>query len=1254
MKWIDSTNLNQWADSREAQALLPQLIRRLILAFHAPQSLTLPSGDAVWLPGYDGILETTESSLYVPAGKSVWECGCDSNPKSKANKDYAKRSKEPLDMIPSKTKYIFITPRIFKNKEEWVEEKKAEGIWEDVYAYDATDLECWVEQAPAVGAWLAKQLGVFTADITSADDIKDDWSCISTPSINIKIVLAGRARETAALTLWLNKDPSSQTVQAPTKREAVLFLIAVASQMPQEQTDEFFSRCVIASSPDAFRQLVLSKHPLILIPSFETDGSMFLRAAQAGHHVFIPLDPTNTANDSQLILSRLDRDGFVSCLKESGLSDEGADELNRETGRSLSVLERKISGMSAQPLWAQAPSIHQFIPILLAGRWAESSPKDTDVLAQISGTDYPSVQQLCTDLAAQPDAPVCNIGANWRLISPVDAWFAAASFITSHELDSFKQLVIDVLSERNPVLDLDEDKRFMASVYGKVPPYSKLLREGLCQTLTLVAVYGEGSLTCISTPQQWVDGIVRELLHEASTDRWFSLAHIIRFLAEASPLAFMDAVEHSLQSESLEIMSLFEDAGDMFTSGSHHVDILWALEMIAWEPEYLSRASLLLAKLARRDTGTRSANRPANSLLAIFLLWKPQTSSSFDQQKDVLEHLIAREPEIGWRLLLKLLPDHHSHTSPTHRSRWRELNTHEPIISRIDYYKHGIVILDMLLAHVELDGARWAELLNEAQTLPSEYSRALDQLDICLDKALTDRSALWAKIRGILHRHRTYRDADWVIHKVLLERLDSIYHRIAPEGVHENNYWLFTSGGPAFPDGNSFDDYDAHEKKRQAARLSAVEQIFMAGGIEAIIEFSQNVEVPSYVGGALASISLGQKDESTMFTSLLAENLTLRSLLDGYIRSKSFNNPEWTSKHCKQIQSENWSSEKTANFFLSLPQNTSTWNMLETLGEDADNSYWKIFNDRIHPKDVDAYPYAITKLLDAKRPAVTLNLIWMGAEKLSTKQITDILLALLENPPSEEERGRINSHEVTELFKTLSTRSDIEKDLHLQLEWAYLPILSSVGSQFDPVALCREMTSNPSFFAEVISYVYKSDNEEPIEALPPDDKKIMLADHGHDLLESWDITPGSINNDKDVDFEELLKWTLETRKLCREIGRLKVCDIQIGHVLSKTPQDKEATTWPPEYVCQLIDTIESEDITHGFEVQVYNNRGTTTRGMSEGGRQERALVEKYKNWSKQLATKYPRTAACLNSIADSYECDAKRQDQSSEWNSLEF
>ena len=65
MKFITSTHLKQWADTKESQSLLPELIRRLICAsVKRLDRLSFPSGDAVHIPGWDGIPGWTHGTAW--------------------------------------------------------------------------------------------------------------------------------------------------------------------------------------------------------------------------------------------------------------------------------------------------------------------------------------------------------------------------------------------------------------------------------------------------------------------------------------------------------------------------------------------------------------------------------------------------------------------------------------------------------------------------------------------------------------------------------------------------------------------------------------------------------------------------------------------------------------------------------------------------------------------------------------------------------------------------------------------------------------------------------------------------------------------------------------------------------------------------------------------------------------------------------------------------------------------------------------
>lgn len=56
-------------------------------------------------------------------------------------------------------------------------------------------------------------------------------------------------------------------------------------------------------------------------------------------------------------------------------------------------------------------------------------------------------------------------------------------------------------------------------------------------------------------------------------------------------------------------VSLFRQK-DSYWGGPEHSGLLWALELLAWSPHYLSRVAVQLAQLTRLDPGGKWTNRP--------------------------------------------------------------------------------------------------------------------------------------------------------------------------------------------------------------------------------------------------------------------------------------------------------------------------------------------------------------------------------------------------------------------------------------------------------------------------------------------------------------------------------------------------------------------------------------------------------------------------------------------------------------------
>src|SRR5205809_329141 len=94
MRLIETSHLKIWAASRQSESRFPYIVKSLICAAIQPANLRMPSGDAVWVPGYDGEVVNSEENRFVPIGLSVWELGTDSDFKGEATRDYRKRTED--------------------------------------------------------------------------------------------------------------------------------------------------------------------------------------------------------------------------------------------------------------------------------------------------------------------------------------------------------------------------------------------------------------------------------------------------------------------------------------------------------------------------------------------------------------------------------------------------------------------------------------------------------------------------------------------------------------------------------------------------------------------------------------------------------------------------------------------------------------------------------------------------------------------------------------------------------------------------------------------------------------------------------------------------------------------------------------------------------------------------------------------------------------------------------------------------------
>jgi hypothetical protein len=168
--------------------------------------------------------------------------------------------------------------------------------------------------------------------------------------------------------------------------------------------------------------------------------------------------------------------------------------------------------------------------------------------------------------------------------------------------------------------------------------------------------------------------------------------------------------------------------------------------------------------------------------------------------------------------------------------------------------------------------------------------------------------------------------------------------------------------------------------------------------------------------------------------------------------------------------------------------------------------------------------------------------------------------------------------------------------------------------------------------------MYKAEGENR-EATSEDRARSSLA---YEHLRSWHLVPGS-QIDGTIDAEAMNAWIDQARHLAASAGRGKIADEHIGNVLRYAPGDRDGL-WPPLIVREVIERLASPEFETGIVREVFNSRGTTRRGLAEGGRQEHELASRYFSYETSLGVDWPRTRALLHQIGASFEADAKRQD----------
>ena len=1254
---IKARNIAEWAtDDIGARSLLPVLLRKLVHSTGRDlRRVDFPGYDNAERKGWDGSIEAGAATPWIPRGTSRWEFGVSRNPRSKANNDYT----TGIGSASSDETFIFVTPQNWPGKTDWANGKQADARWGDVRAYDASDLEQWLEHAIPAQIWLAERLGRPTDGFETLDRFWKRWAEASDPPLTPAIFQPAIAGHRDMIGNWLAKDCERPlVVTADSSDEAIAFLSRMFR--PDEMVAGNEDLAVVFHSAPILRKLASSETPFIpVVHTEEAEAELSPIIYRRRHCIVVRL--RNTVDSKPDIdLRQLNRDVFDKALEDMGV-DGDRDRLARESGCSPTVLRRRLSRIPAirTPAWAtDSETARDLIPMALIGAWHIDSGADARILSTLAGKPSEEIERLIVRLRDYDDSPVWSVARYRGIVSKRDAIFAISNRIIEKDLTEFFQLAEHVLAEEDPALELPETRRWAAKIYGKVRDHSNALREGVRETLIMLSVHGNDLFRRrlgIDIEARVAD-LVRTLLTPLTIEKLLSHDGELPYYAEAAPDVFLNIIEEDLRRPQPAVFGLLTPVKNSPFSRLPRSGLLWALECLAWRN--LGRVSPILARLSSIEIHDNYMNKPIASLRAIYCFWLPQTVAPLGDRIRSLEVLVKEFPDIGWNICMAQLGSGPQMSTFNYRPRWRNDAPVTGYLPVTEQDRRAFVrkSLDLALDWPTHDHKTLGDLVEWIAELPDEdRARVWSLIDAWADSYPDDRDK--ADLRKRI-RQCARRGQQFGLTAEMTARARMTYERLEPNDPVSRYAWLFAESAWLYANsraeisaGEDEDESLDHDKRMERVyrrRAEAIGEIWEKCGFSGVVEISSRSGSAYAVGHALASSIPDTRIRVDFLRQCLFDadggKREMEACMRGFLRAIDDDD---TRKAIMLAAGKRVATDRIIRLLQCAPFGRRTWRLLDPYPQDVRDWYWREVTPELARYDEPEINELVDRLIGVDRPMPAFHAAKFNWSHVETSRLKRLLFSVIAAKPDPIVSHGIGGHEVSEALNSLDGRVGVSAWEMAELEFAFLRSLDD--SEHGIPNLERHVAEAPIFFVRTLALAFKrrDGREDPSDLRIEDqERRAALAPSAFDLLNRIGRIPGS-GSDGKIDPGALTSWVIEVRRLCAEYGRAENGDWYVGQLLSKAPAGEDGS-WPCPPVCETMQKIVSPEICEGFIAGARDARGAYFRDPDEGGRQERELANRYRKYAELRAIDYPYVSAILERIADSYTREAVLQDDNTE------
>lgn len=1245
IKLIKVLDLQHWADSKESEGLMPELMRRLIHASITDIThISFPNEDCIDLPGFDGILEYSSSSAYIPSGKVAFEIGTNKEQKLKADHDYNNRTKEISDEEKANTHFVFVIARKWKTARKWEGERNREGKWKSVRVLTAVELEDWLSVCPTVAAWLAAKMGIIneTAKLKSLEEYWIKWSTNSKGIVLDKGILLGGREDECKLLIDYIKTPSEIFVQSSSCDESLAFVVAAIMNSGEQG---LIDRSVVVLD-DSSVQVMVAQYKNIVIITNSTNRDLGYAIQQNRNSIIYVSRPLEMPPYGiNIELSAHDYNKFQQALEKSGYRDDEARTIARSCGRSVAILRHQLNFDASVPEWVEKDDIQKIIPLLLVGRWNESNKEEQRLISELCDASYGEMSMMVQRWLFIDSSPLCRKDNCWYVVSPYDTFLYIRSYITEAVLARFSKVIKEALFDLDPNSMNHLNPELPIYTLGK-RKFSGFIREGLCHSLILMAILCDDW-------QEQVDEIVRGILKDTDMQWWLTYTHgnVIPLIAEASPDAFLQYIENDLKKEDSLMMKLFVPIKKKGFFGVewevNYSNVLFAMEMIAWMPEYMMRVCRILVHLSPIINESNYVNKPINSLLEIFRVWYPTTTVGTTERCKALRTLYRHYPDVTVDLCFRIAENwrHQYDNLPTRVSRWRlkEINLNRTV-SYEEVFQELQTVCDIIVNHDALTTDQAIKVLSMALDirLTKELRGELRNYLVRRQDILKSQNSFYQELKGKINRFRSIPDARWQISNEELLGFEYLLESITPENLLERLKYLFDGNVHEMPEIRTIEDSELRIKAIRELRKDAAAQILSAVGIDGVFRYAERLEHPEYLMQGLGSCESAIDVFDDVYRYARVNN-GKPTYIQTFFNSYAFADRE-KFLQCVKV----WHNDSFVWYPISgIYPDDDLWEVVDSFNDQQQEEYWKhAYAGNLPPERIEYLLDNYQKAGNADQMISIINHIIYheGHYQLSR----DLIVNRMHFAMSRMNREMLHSrdYEIDCILKWIEKHPDTTDADIMKLELPYIIVYDEGIKEWRAYHI---IVNSPQYMFELLDNAFYSEDpdirEKEIQFRNEHPEQAGMSEFCGRFLLNISTTPCT-KEDGTIDEERLRGYISHIQEKAEAKGKLAMANYLIGQLLGNCPGCVKGE--PPVAICEIIEELNNVEVNNSFHSKIYNRLGSTVRGPFDGGGIEWNRFERFTNTAKRLRTEYIVIATIYENLAKMYSKEAKRQDVESE------